>query len=87
MTLVSLRKQLLSAVKMCERASAGSAGICNCSFDNGDRPEADIQDIHLRIQPRLRLGAGFKGVRMVAIDEDWSALRFRRAEFVKSKSR
>jgi len=27
--------------------------------------------------------AGFEGVRMVAIDEDWSALRFRRAEFVK----
>jgi len=26
--------------------------------------------------------AGFEGVRMVAIDEDWSALRFRRAEFV-----
>ena len=28
--------------------------------------------------------AGFKDVRMVAIDEDWSALRFRRKEFVKS---
>ena len=31
--------------------------------------------------------AGFEGVRMVAIDEDWSALRFRRAEFIKSMSR
>lgn len=28
--------------------------------------------------------AGFKPVRQVAIDEDWSALRFRRAEFVGS---
>jgi hypothetical protein len=28
--------------------------------------------------------AGFESVRMVAIDEDWSALRFRRLEFVKS---
>ncbi|HEX3314843.1 MAG TPA: hypothetical protein VHR72_08140 [Gemmataceae bacterium] len=28
--------------------------------------------------------AGFESVRMVAIDEDWSALRFRRSEFVKS---
>ncbi len=28
--------------------------------------------------------AGFESVRQVAIDEDWSALRFRRAEFVKS---
>jgi hypothetical protein len=30
--------------------------------------------------------AGFESVRMVAIDEDWSALRFRRREFVKSSS-
>lgn len=28
---------------------------------------------------------GFKGVRQVAIDVDWSALRFRRIEFVKSR--
>jgi hypothetical protein len=27
--------------------------------------------------------AGFDSVRMVAIDEDWSALRFRRVEYVK----
>jgi hypothetical protein len=31
--------------------------------------------------------AGFEPVRMVAIDEDWSALRFRRVEFVKSLTR
>lgn len=31
--------------------------------------------------------AGFETVRMVAIDEDWSALRFRRAAFVKSVKR
>lgn len=31
--------------------------------------------------------AGFEGVRMVAIDEDWSAVRFRRAEFIKSMKR
>lgn len=30
---------------------------------------------------------GFEGVRMVAIDEDWSALRFRRAEFIKQMKR
>jgi hypothetical protein len=35
-----------------------------------------------------KLGAaGFEGVRMVAIDEDWSAVRFRRAEFIKSMKR
>jgi hypothetical protein len=31
--------------------------------------------------------AGFEGVRMVAIDADWSALRFRRTEFIKSLKR
>jgi hypothetical protein len=31
--------------------------------------------------------AGFDTVRAVAIDEDWSALRFRRNEFIKPKSR
>jgi len=31
--------------------------------------------------------AGFEGVRMVAIDEDWSAVRFRRAKFIKSMKR
>lgn len=30
---------------------------------------------------------GFEGVRMVAIDEDWSALRFRRVEFIKTITR
>jgi len=31
--------------------------------------------------------AGFEPVRMVAIDEDWSALRFRRVQYIKSMSR
>lgn len=31
--------------------------------------------------------AGFTTVRAVAIDEDWTALRFRRVEFVKTASR
>ena len=30
---------------------------------------------------------GFEGVRMVAIDEDWSALRFRRVENIKTMKR
>jgi hypothetical protein len=30
-------------------------------------------------------GAGFESVRQVAIDEDWSALRFRRSQFVKAR--
>jgi hypothetical protein len=32
-------------------------------------------------------GAGFEPVRMVAIDEDWSALRFRRVEYIKKMTR
>ncbi len=31
--------------------------------------------------------AGFEGVRMVAVDEDWSALRFRRVTAIKSLKR
>ena len=31
--------------------------------------------------------AGFEPVRMVAIDEDWSAIRFRRAAFIKTMTR
>jgi hypothetical protein len=30
---------------------------------------------------------GFEGVRMVAIDENWSALRFRKVEYIKKMSR
>jgi hypothetical protein len=30
---------------------------------------------------------GFEGVRMVAIDDDWSALRFRKVEFIKVMKR
>jgi len=28
--------------------------------------------------------SGFQGIRMVAIDEDWSAMRFRNAKFIRS---
>jgi hypothetical protein len=31
--------------------------------------------------------AGFEGVRMAPIDEDWSALRFRRVEFIRAMTR
>jgi hypothetical protein len=31
--------------------------------------------------------AGFEGVRMVAIDEDWSAVRFRRVDYIKTMNR
>ena len=31
--------------------------------------------------------AGFEPVRMVAIDEDWTAVRFRRVDFIKTMTR
>jgi hypothetical protein len=34
---------------------------------------------------RVIRNAGFDSVRQVAIDEDWSALRFRRVEYIKSR--
>jgi hypothetical protein len=34
---------------------------------------------------QVMTGAGFETVRQVAIDEDWSALRFRRSQFVKAR--
>ena len=36
---------------------------------------------------RVLGAAGFEPVRMVAIDEDWTALRFRRVEHIKSMTR
>ncbi len=42
------------------------------SRDNGWQPLGDL---------------GFEAVRQVAIDDDWSALRFRRAEYIKSFKR
>jgi hypothetical protein len=51
----------------------GSSKRYACEF-NRDSGWSVIQD------------AGFESVRMVAIDEDWSALRFRRVEYVKPGS-
>jgi len=42
---------------------------CDISRDNGWQALGEL---------------GFEGVRMVAIDEDWSAVRFRRAEYIKT---
>lgn len=52
----------------------GTSKLCACEF-NRDSGWGVIR------------AAGFESVRQVAIDEDWSALRFRRLEFVKSSAR
>jgi hypothetical protein len=50
----------------------GSSKIYKCDF-NRDTGWAALKD------------AGFDTVRSIAIDEDWTALRFRRNEFIKSR--
>jgi hypothetical protein len=52
----------------------GSSKKYNCEFNRDDGWE-------------LLGKLGFEAVRQVAIDEDWSALRFRRVEFIKTMSR
>jgi hypothetical protein len=52
----------------------GSSKKFSCNFN---------RDTGWEILGRL----GFEPVRMVAIDEDWSALRFRRVEFIKKMTR
>ena len=52
----------------------GSSKKYKCEF-NRDRGWAALGE------------AGFEPVRMVAIDEDWSAVRFRRVEFIKTMIR
>ena len=55
--------------------------------------EGVIQKLHLRVQSRHGMGrdrlgkAGFESVRIVALDDDWSALRFRRVEFIRTMKR
>jgi hypothetical protein len=52
----------------------GSSKRYRCDF-NRDTGWAGLGDL------------GFEGVRQVAIDEDWSALRFRRVEYIKTLRR
>jgi hypothetical protein len=56
-----------------DHVSKGTSKRFTCDF-NRDTGWSVIRD------------AGFDSVRQVAIDEDWSALRFRRLEYVKSSS-
>ena len=39
------------------------------------------------VKTRQEVEAGYEPVRQVAIDEDWSALRFRKVEFIKTMNR
>jgi hypothetical protein len=52
----------------------GSSKRYRCDF-NRDTGWAALGDV------------GFEGVRLISIDDDWSAMRFRRLEYVKSLAR
>jgi hypothetical protein len=82
---VTTQKEVDSIAKAVARKAAGDAVVwfaypkstskkytCEFNRDNGWAPMGD---------------AGFEPVRMVAIDADWSALRFRRVGFIKTLTR
>jgi hypothetical protein len=81
----SFEKEVEAATKQLVRAAEGDAQLwmvypkgsskkytCEFNRDTGWKALGD---------------AGYEPVRQVAIDEDWSALRFRKAEFIKTMKR
>jgi hypothetical protein len=85
MAFVKTRHEVEVATKKLVRAAEGDAQIwmvypkgsskkykCDFNRDTGWQSLGD---------------AGYEPVRQVAIDEDWSALRFRRAEFIRTMKR
>ena len=67
------------------RRSPGSERRCDMWFAYPKGTSKKYQCEFNRDTGWAALGAaGFEGVRMVAIDEDWSALRFRRVEFIQT---
>jgi hypothetical protein len=49
--------------------------------------QKEVDTLGKVIAKKVQGDCGFEPVRMVAIDEDWSAVRFRRAEFIKTLTR
>src|SRR5215468_8129721 len=82
---VTKQKEVDAIVRMIARKAAGDA-IVWFAYPKGTSKKYKC-DFN-RDTGWAALGeAGFEGVRMVAIDEDWSALRFRRVEFIQSMTR
>ena len=68
--------------------SSGSAGVAQTpetplAIREVNRPNLAWKHDWPTVLKEIK-SAGFDSVRMVAIDDDWSALRFRRNEFIKS---
>lgn len=78
------RQVVALAKQLCEKTSGDAVVWCAYPKKTSKRYTCDVD----RDRGWKSLGdVGFEGVRQIAIDEDWSALRFRRVEFIKSMSR
>ena len=59
-------------VWICYPKQTSNCYTCEFNRDTGWQPLGDL---------------GYEGVRQVAVDDDWSAIRFRRIEFIKTMKR
>ncbi len=85
MAFATNQKQLDAVSKSLTAAAEGDAILWMCyPKQSSKRYKCDFN----RDSGWTVLGeAGYEPVRMVAIDEDWSALRFRNAQFIKTMTR
>lgn len=82
---VITRRELDAAAKLAARKTEGDAVVW-FAFPKGTSRNYTCE--FNRDTGWVELGAaGFEAVRIVAIDDDWSALRFRRVEFIKNMTR
>ena len=49
--------------------------------------QKEVDDLAKVVAKKAKGDAGFEPVRMVAIDDDWTAMRVRRVEFIKTLTR
>lgn len=82
---VVTQQELVSASEQLVQACAGDA-VLWMVYPKGSSKSYKCEFHRDSGWPTLG-AAGFEPVRMVAIDDDWSALRFRRVEHIKSMSR
>jgi hypothetical protein len=85
MAFVVTEKDLVSASEKLVKACEGDA-VLWMVYPKGSSKKYKCEFNRDSGWPTLG-AAGFEPVRMVAIDEDWSALRFRRVEHIQSMSR
>ena len=85
LTFVTTQKEVDTVAKAIGRKAAGDA-IVWIAYPKGTSRKYKSELKRDAGWPSMG-EAGFEPVRMVAIDEDWSAVRFRRAEFIKTMTR